>query len=174
MAGKPMTVAVATYSDAAGAEQDYDALRGIKRQGQIDHLAVAIVDKDDEGKLHIDRHNTSAKHAAWGTGLLGGALAVISAPLGIVFLGPVVATGAVWAGAGGLVGHFWDNIPKDVVRRMTDVLEDGQHGLVVVAVNPKGADVEALLANAEERVVTDGITDADGALELAFEKAEAE
>lgn len=40
-----------------------------------------------------------------------------------------------------------------------------------MAVNPKDVDVEALLANAEHKVVSDGITDADGALELAFEKA---
>ncbi len=173
MASKPMTVAVATYATADAAEQDYHALKGIKRQGEIDHLAVAVVAKDDDGKLHIDRHNTSAKHAAWGTGVLGGVLTVISAPLGVVFLGPLVAEGAVWAGAGGLVGHFWNNIPKDVVRRMNDVLEDGEHGLVVVAVNPKNADVEALLANAETKVVTDNITDSDGALELAFEQAEA-
>ena len=162
MSGKPMTVAVATYADKAGAEQDYDALHGIKRQGQIDHLAVAVVAKDDKGKLHVDRHNSSAKHAAWGTGVLGSVLAVVSAPLGIVFLGPLAATGAVWAGAGGLVGHFWDNIPKDEVRRMNDILEAGQHGLVVVAVN------------AQDKIVTDGITDPDGALELAFEKAETE
>ncbi len=173
MSSKPTTVAVATYNDEASAEQDYDALRGIKREGQLDHLAIAMVTKEADGKLKIDRHNTSAKHAAWGTGLLGGVLTVISAPLGIVFLGPLAATTAVWAGVGGMVGHFWNNIPKDEVRRMNDVLEDGQYGLVVVAVNPKGANVEALLSNAVETVVTDNITDSDGALELAFEEAEA-
>jgi uncharacterized membrane protein len=88
MSNKPVTVAVATYANKALAEQDFDALHGVKHEGQIDHLAVAVVRKDADGKLSIDRHNTSAKHAAWGTGVLGGALAVISAPLGIVFLGP--------------------------------------------------------------------------------------
>ena len=36
---------------------------------------------------------------------------------------------------------------------MSDVLEAGQFGLVVVAINPKGTDVEALLANAVAKVV---------------------
>lgn len=172
MSDKPVTVAVATYNDKASAEQDYDAIRGIKKTGQIDHLAIAFAEKDENGKLKIDRHDSTAKHLAWGGGILGGALTVISAPLGIVFLGPLVATGAVWAGAGGLVGHFWHNIPKDEVRKMSDLLDAGQYGLVVVAVNPAGADIEALLANAVEKVVTNDVGDEDGAIEEAFETAE--
>jgi len=173
MSDKPVTVAVATYSDKASAELDYDAVHGIKREGQLDHLAIAVVDKGDDGKLKIDRHNSSAKHAAWGTGVLGGALAVISAPLGIVFLGPLAATSAVWAAVGGFAGHFWNNIPKDEVRRMGDVLESGLCGLVIVAVNPQGTDVGAFLTNANETVVTDGVVDSDGALDQAFEQAAA-
>jgi uncharacterized membrane protein len=173
MSDKPITVAVATYKSAAGAQQDFDAVWGIKHEGQIDHLAVAVVEKGDDGKLKIDRHDTSAKHLAWGSGIVGGALTVISAPLGIVFLGPLAATSAVWAGAGGLVGHFWNNIPKDQVRKMSDLLESGDHGLVVVAVNPKGAPIDSLLANADSKVVVDNVLDSDDALDQAFENAEA-
>ncbi len=171
MSDKPVTVAVATYADMESAEQDYDAIRGMKHQGQIDHLAIAMVVKDEDGELKIDRHDSTAKHLAWGGGVLGGVLAVVSAPLGIVFLGPLAVTTAVWAGAGGLVGHFWKNIPKDEIRRMGDLLEEGDVGLVIVAVNPQGADVESLLANAAKKVVRDDVGDPDGALEQAFETA---
>lgn len=173
MSDKPMTVAVATYTDKASAQQDFDAIWGIKHQGQIDHLAIALVEKKDDGTLKIDRHDTTAKHLAWGGGILGGAFTVISAPLGIVFLGPLAATAAVWAGAGALVGHFWDNIPKDQVRKMSDLLESGAFGLMVVAVNPQGADIEALLANAVDKVVTSDVYDSDEALAQAFEKSDA-
>ncbi|HUW04562.1 MAG TPA: DUF1269 domain-containing protein [Acidimicrobiales bacterium] len=171
MSNKPVTVAVATYANKAAAELDFDTLHGVKGEGQIDHLAVAVVEKGADGKLEIDRHNTSAKHAAWGTGVLGGALAVVSAPLGIVFLGPLAATSAVWAGVGGLAGHYWNNIPKDEVRRMSDVLESGDAGLVIVAVNPQGTDIEGLLTNAETVVASTNVGDTDGALEQAFEAA---
>lgn len=173
MSDKPVTVVVATYSDKASAERDYDVVHGIKHEGQLDHLAIAVVEKGADGQLKIDRHNSSAKHAAWGTGVLGGALAVISAPLGIVFLGPLAATGAVWAAVGGFAGHFWNNIPKDEVRRMSDVLEAGQGGLVIVAVNPQGTDVAAFLTNANETVVVNNVVDTDGALDGAFEQASA-
>ena len=60
---------------------------------------------------------------------------------------------------------------------MNDLLQAGEAGLVVVAVDPKGTDVEALLANAQKKVVavTDGNAKGttDDALEKAFESAEA-
>ena len=107
-----------------------------------------------------------------GGGILGAALTVVAAPLGIVFLGPLMANTAVYAGAGGLVGHFWHNIPKDEVRKMSDLLETGEYGLVAVAVNPKGTDVGALLTNAVSTMVVDNVEDTDGELDKAFETAE--
>lgn len=172
MSDKPTTVAVATYANKASAEQDYDVVHGAKHAGQIDHLAIAFVERDADGKLKIDRHDSTAKHLAWGGAVVGGALAVISAPLGIVFLGPLAVSSGSWAAAGGLVGHFWHNVPKDQVRKMSDLLEAGEYGLVVVAVNPKGVDISALLANATDKTVVDGVTDVDGALDEAFEREE--
>lgn len=172
MSDKPTTIAVATYANQANAELDYDMLRSVKSGGQLDHIAISMVTKGADGKLKIDRHDSTAKHLAWGGGILGAALTVVAAPLGIVFLGPLVANTAVYAGAGGLVGHFWHNIPKDDVRKMGDLLETGEYGLVIVAVNPKGTDVGALLTNAVSTVVVDGVEDTDGDLAKAFETAE--
>jgi uncharacterized membrane protein len=173
MSNKPATVAVATYADKADAELDYEAVRGVKSAGQLDHIAVAIVEKDADGKLQLDRHDSTAKHLAWGGGILGAAATVVFAPLGIVFMGQLVANTAVLAGAGGLAGHFWHNIPKDEVRKMSDLLDAGEVGLVIVAVNPDGTDVGALLGRAESKHVVDGVTDTDGALESAFEASDA-
>lgn len=173
MSNKPATVAVATYADKADAELDYQAVRGVKSAGQLDHVAIAIVEKDADGKLQLDRHDSTAKHLAWGGGILGAAATVVFAPLGIVFMGQIVANTAVLAGAGGLAGHFWHNIPKDEVRKMSDLLDAGEVGVVIVAVNPQGTDVGALLGRAESKHVVDGVTDTDGALESAFEASDA-
>jgi hypothetical protein len=173
MANKPATVAVATYADKANAELDYNAVLVVKSAGQLDHIAVAVVEKDADGNLQLDRHDSTAKHLAWGGGILGAAATVVFAPLGIVFLGQLVANTAVLAGAGGLVGHFWHNIPKDEVRKMSDLLEAGDVGLIIVAVNPQGTDVGALLGRAESKHVVDGVMDTDGALASAFESGDA-
>jgi uncharacterized membrane protein len=172
MSDKPTTIAVATYANKTKADADYDMLRSVKSGGQLEHIAISVVEKDADGKLKIDRHDSTAKHLAWGGGILGAALAVVAAPLGIVLLGPLVANTAVYAGAGGLAGHFWHNIPKDEVRKMSDLLEAGEFGLVVVAVNPKGTDVGALLTNAVDKVVVDNVEDTDGELAAAFESVE--
>lgn len=169
MSDKPTTIAVATYTNKANADLDYDAVRGVKSAGQLDHLAISVVEKGADGKLDIDRHDSTAKHLAWGGGILGAALTVVAAPLGIVFLGTLAANSAVYAGAGGLVGHFWHNIPKDEVRKMSDLLETGQFGLVIVAVNPQGIDVGAFLGHAVDKLVVDNVIDTDGELDKAFE-----
>ncbi len=172
MSNKPTTVAVATYDDRASADLDYDVLRTVKSDGGLDHIAVAVVEKTADGTLKVDRHDSTAKHLAWGGGILGAVATVVAAPLGIVFLGPLLANTAVYAGLGGLVGHFWRNIPKDEVRKMGELLEAGQYGLVIVAVNPQGTDVGAVLENATSKYVVDGVYDTDGALEDAFEASE--
>jgi len=169
MSNKPATVAAATYASKADADLDYDAVRGVKSAGHLDHLAIAVIEKQADGSLKIDRHDSTAKHLAWGGGILGAAATVAFAPLGIVFLGPLVANTAVYAGAGGLVGHFWKNIPKDEVRKMGDLLDDGQFGLLIVAVNPEGTDVGGLLQNAQDKHVVDGVHDTESAIEGAFE-----
>jgi len=173
MSDKPTTIAVATYTNEANAELDYHAVRSAKSDGALDHLAISMVRKGADGKLEIDRHDSTAKHLAWGGGILGAALTVVAAPLGIVFLGPLVANSAIYAGAGGLVGHFWHNIPKDEVRKMSDLLETGEFGLVIVALNPQNSDVASLLTNAVDTVVVDNVVDTEGALDMAFETAEA-
>lgn len=177
MSDKPVTVAVATYADRDSAVKDYEAIRHVKREGQIDHLAIAVVEKDADGKLKIDRHDTSAHHLAWGGAILGATLAVVAPPLGFTTLVGVTSSAGVLAGAGGIIGHFHRNIPKATVKEMDDLLESGAAGLVVVAVNPKGADLDALLAGAQKKVVTNDVAnDKDAtvsALDAAFEATEA-
>jgi uncharacterized membrane protein len=159
---QPVVLAVATYPYKDGAEQDFHAVWGVKHEGELDHVAAAVLEKDADGKLKMDRHDSTAKHLAWGGALLGGALVVLAPPLGAAAL---VGTGA---GAGGIVGHFWHNIPKDDLRRMGDLLEAGQAALVVVAVDHTGEDIGALLTNATSKIVLD-TTRAD--FETAFSQA---
>jgi hypothetical protein len=51
-------------------------------------------------------------------------------------------------------------------REMGDLLDKGNAGLVIVAVNPK------VLANADNKVVQDNVSDTKGTLQQMFESAE--
>lgn len=160
----PLVLAVATYASRDAAVQDFDTVWGAKHEGEYDHIAVSVLTKDEHGQLKVDRHDSSAKHLAWGGALLGAALTVVAPPVGVGML----AAGGTAAGAGGIIGHFHHNIPKETVREMGDLLEAGQSGLMVVAVNKKGNDIEPLLANAQKKIVVDTVK---GDLESAYDDA---
>jgi hypothetical protein len=140
-ADTPITLAAARYSTRDAAVAGFDMVRDAHRVGEFDHTAVAVLTKDESGKLQVERHDTTAKHLAW----VGAALTVVA---------PVAAVGIVGgAGAGALVGHFHHNIPKKDVEAIGELLESGQSGLIVVAVNKAGTDIEPLLSEAEKTVV---------------------
>ena len=169
----PITLAVATYADRAGAVADFDKVMAAKKSGAFDHIAVAVITKGLDGDVEVERHDSTAKHLAWGGALIGGALFVIAPPLAPAALGlGGGASAAGLAGAGGIAGHFWHNIPKATLREMTDTLEAGDSGLVIVAVNPGGSDLKSMLPGAQNLVV-DATTkgDLEGAYDDAIKKA---
>jgi hypothetical protein len=72
----------------------------------------------------------------------------------------VVAPGVgLAAGAGAIVGHFHHNIPKEKVEEAGTLLESGEAGLIVVAVNKLGTNITPLLKNAEAASVAQTTAD---------------
>jgi uncharacterized membrane protein len=78
---------------------------------------------------------------------------------------------AAGAGVGAITGHFWHNIPKDKVREAGELLESGESGLIIVAVNKKGTDIAPLLALAEKTSVSETVA---GNLQAEIDKELAE
>ena len=153
MGDQTVVLAVASYESRAAAEKDLHAVQSAKRGGDGDDVAAAALERSADGRLEIDRH--AARQHGWGGVLIGGAITVLAAPVGIKFLAPTVATGAEWAGVAAIVAHFWDNIPKDQLRRMSNLLEAGPAALVVTAVDHNGDEIAAHLANATNKIIAD-------------------
>lgn len=161
MADHPYIIMLGTYSSKDAAYLDYAAVKEAHHEGMLGHTSASVVWKDDKGKLHMDRHNTTAKHLAWGGAIAGALIGILFPPLGAVVLSGGVITGmaigatidgAVLAGLGGLTGHFWHNIPKKDLREMQDFLDDGQAALVVVAVDKKEAEIEKVATRAVKKM----------------------
>jgi uncharacterized membrane protein len=142
-ADTPITLATARYENRELAVEDYERVWSARKHDQFDHTAVTVLTKDADGKLKIDRHDSSTKHLAWA----GAAAAVLVPGVGV----------AAGAGAGAITGHFWHNIPKAQVREAGELLESGESGLIVVAVNKEGTDIEPLLALAEKTSVMETV-----------------
>jgi hypothetical protein len=106
MSDEPVVLAVATYPARADADHDLGAVLDGGQDRRLGRIAAAVLEKGADGKLEVRRHGSTAERPAHCDVLLGGALTLIAAPLGIAFLAPIVPTGAGWAGVGAIVGHF--------------------------------------------------------------------
>jgi hypothetical protein len=153
MADRRVIMAVASFGSKAAADADFDAL--LASPGPV---AAALVEKGPDGRLTIDRHQCPAEPAVWAGPVLGGALTVVAAPVGIRFLVPVVAAGPDLGGVGAIAAHFWNNIAKDQLRRMSELLETGQAAIVVVA-DATGEALAATLRHAEVEVAASSSAD---------------
>jgi uncharacterized membrane protein len=167
----PLVLAAARYASRDDAVEAFKIVWGARHQGEFDHTDVAVLTKDAAGDLQVERHDSTAKHFAWGGALLGAALVIVAPAAGIA---AVAAGGAAGAGAGGLVGHFWHTISKEHLREVSDLLDSGESGLLIIAVNHKGTDITPLLENAEKKTVIETQAgDLDAAFEDGVKKAEA-
>ena len=167
----PMVLAGASYASRDDAVQAYKIVWGARHQGEFDHIDVAVLAKDANGELQVERHDSTAKHMAWGGALIGAALIIVAPPVGIAAV--AVGAGAV-AGVGGIVGHFWNNISKEKLGEVSELIHSGEAALLIVAVNHNGTDIAPLLENAKRRtVVQTTVGDLDAAFDSALKKAQA-
>jgi hypothetical protein len=148
------------------AELDFHALWTGEDDGRDGQLAAAVVEKGGNGWLEMTRHHSTVLPAGFGAVLLGSVLTVLAAPLGITHLTAALATRGEWKGAAAIVGHFWHEVPRDLLRTMSNLAEAGQTGLVVVATDRRAEQVTPVLTNATNRIVTDCVR-ADFAVDFA-------
>jgi len=158
MIGHSVVLAVAAYASAAAAEQDFNAVRRARDSGALRHVAVAVLHKGADGALGIYRSDRAAARMALGDVLLGAALLVIAAPVGISYLQPVATTPGGWAQVTALVEHLWQNVPQEELHQMSNLLESSPAGLIVVAVDQTTNETGALLSKAGETIVTHSTT----------------
>ncbi|MDR3687712.1 MAG: hypothetical protein P4L93_12240 [Coriobacteriia bacterium] len=177
MAETSTIVGVATYSSVYDAQNDQESVLALHKHGDLGHVASAVVNKGVHGDLEIYRYDTTSKHLALTGAIIGGLLGVLVPPLGAAavssaLIGSMSAGAALEAGAlagvGGIVGHFWRNIPKKDLRELGDMLENCDAALVVAAVDKHRTDLESALHCACSVAVKEV---GGGRLEDAFEEA---
>src|ERR1017187_7786697 len=91
-------VYAAVYADRADADEDYDTLLDLHSADLVGSYDVALMYKDDQGTVHVTKHEKPTQHGAW-TGAAVGAL------VGIIFPPSILAGALVGAAAGGGIGH---------------------------------------------------------------------
>jgi uncharacterized membrane protein len=127
MTEKPLIAFIATYDDVADARQDYQEVKQAHRQGLIGEYDAAIVWKNDKGQIEVDSVSDEASRKWLWAGLGVGAL------VGLIFPPSILATSAIGALSGAVIGKFRDGIAQDDLEQIGEALTGDNSALVVVA-----------------------------------------
>ncbi len=116
---------VAVYGDEDDAQADYDVVKELYAAGAIGNFDAAVIRKDDNGKVHVNKDETATRKGAWGG-------AAVGAVVGIIFPPSILASAGVGALAGGLGGHFLKGMSRKDVKELGEFLDEGEVALLVV------------------------------------------
>ena len=106
---------------------------------------VALVTKDADGKVHVEKHEKPTQHGTWGGIAVGAAVGVVAAPAVI----PAALLGGV---IGGLGGHFKKGISSADAKELGDLIEAGEATLLVIGESRLEEQLDKILTRAEKTI----------------------
>jgi uncharacterized membrane protein len=136
---------IGTYPDQAAARDDYQIIKDLHSAGAVGTYDAAVVTKDDDGKVHVNKDEMATRHGAWGG-------AAIGALVGILFPPAIIGTAAVGAAIGGVSGHLWRGMSRADIKEFGEVIDDGTAALVVVGESKVEQAVDKAALKAEKHV----------------------
>lgn len=144
MTDVPVSLYIATYSDPGAAQQDWDDIKQLARDGVIFVDGLVLVSREADGKIHVkDNAHDVGRGAALGA--VGGAI------VGLIFPPAFLASAAVGAGIGAGAGAILDHHDKSEIKAdVEDVLPPGSSGIVALFEEEWVEDVEKALAKADD------------------------
>jgi len=143
MSDDPVFVYAAVYADRVDADTDYDTLLDLHAADVVGSYDVALMYKDDEGKVHVTKHEKPTQHGAW-TGAAVGAL------VGIIFPPSILGAAIVGAAAGGGIGHALGGMSRKDAKELGEQLDDGEAALVVIAKSRVQEQLDKALTHAQK------------------------
>ena len=125
----------ASYDTKEEAEADYEAIKALYQEVKVsDAFDAAVLERDDEGKVHVvKKHEEPTRHGAakglrWGLAI--GAATAIFPPIGLA--GGLIAGGGAGAAIGAVTGHMKGGMKDDDLKQLGQVLDEGRYGLIAV------------------------------------------
>ncbi len=170
MSDKHVFIYVATYADKADASADYAGLLDLHEIKLVGSYDVALITKDAEGKVHVEKHEKPTQHGVW-AGVLVGALVGVLFPPAMVGVATVGGAAAVGGLVGGLGGHFLEGMPRSDANELGDHLKAGEAALVVIGETQREEELDKVLTHAQKSIEKEMSADRE---QLKRELAEAE
>jgi uncharacterized membrane protein len=145
MSDRPVFIYAATYGDRADALDDYEMLLDLHAVSLVGTYDVAVITKDEDGKVHVEKHEKSTQHGAWG-GIAVGAV------VGILFPPSVIGAAAVGGIVGAIGGHLRNGISRGDAKELGELLDGGDAALLVVGQSRVQEQLDAVLERAMRSV----------------------
>jgi len=164
MSNRPVFVYAAIYANRDDAHADYEGLLALHDLNLVGTYDVALVDRDEQGKVHVRKHEKPTQHGAWG-GIAVGAV------VGILFPPSVLGAAAVGGLAGGVGAHLKKGMSRGDAKELGELLERGQSALIVVGESRVEEQLDKALTRAERTIEKELDADADQ-LKRELEEAE--
>ncbi len=136
---------IGTYASEVDARTDYDAVKDLHAAGAVGTYDAAVVTKDDSGKVHVNKDETTTRHGAWGG-------AGVGALVGILFPPSIIGSALVGAAVGGVSGHLWKGMSRADVKEFGDAIDAGEAALVIVGETSIESFVEKAELKAQKKV----------------------
>jgi uncharacterized membrane protein len=142
------------YGDLADALADYEAVHDLHTKADlIDAYDAAVIERKSDGKVKIvKKHETPTRVG----GVLGGGVGLATGlvialfPAAAIGGGLLLVTGGGGAILGAVAGHAAGGMNRSDLKDLGETLDEGQSGLVVVAVADMQSKVEAAMQRAEK------------------------
>jgi uncharacterized membrane protein len=147
MSDKHKDVLIAAYLFEDLAKQDFDAVLKLAEQKTITVEGVVLVQKDDDGEVHVTE---TGDHLGRKGATMGGGVGLVVG----LFAPPLLAATAVGAAAGAVMGRFAKHrLESGIAEKMDAALPPGSGGVIAVY-DTEGADaVDKALPNAVKKSV---------------------
>ena len=137
---------IGTYASEVDARADYDVVKDLHALGAVGTYDAAVITKDDGGKVHVNKDETTTRHGAWG-GAAAGAL------IGILFPPSIIGSALVGAAVGGVSGHLWKGMSRTDIKEFGEMIDAGEAALVIVGETTIEQFVERAELKAQKKVV---------------------
>ena len=85
---------IGTYPSEVAARGDYDVVKDLHSVGAVGSYDAAVITKDDDGKVHVNKDETATRHGTWG-GIAAGAFVGLLFPPAIIASAVVAVPSAV-------------------------------------------------------------------------------
>jgi uncharacterized membrane protein len=142
------------YADAGDALADYDLIKDLHTKANlIDAYDAAVIERDHKGKVKIAKKHETPTRAG---GVLGGGVGLATGLVIALFPAAAIGGGLLLATTGGgallgsLAGHAAAGMSRGDLKELGESLDDGEAGLVVVAVSDMGAKVRSAMRRAQK------------------------